>query len=128
MINRKYYLCSLGVPNEGYDNQNIIECMISSCYFFGKNLSEKQEKGEIEKIKEDDLLLLYYKADIVSYGLATSKLEEKKLEEKFNFYIKIKSWKTGVPVTISNDFDHKKAVVKVDRSFALEKIEEMKLI
>ena len=124
MVNRKYYLCSVGEIGKGYDSENWIRCMTNTSFFFNEKL---EPKGKIEKVQKNDLLLLIYKTEIVAYGIASDSLQTKSLEEDWKHYIKVRWWKIGDPVSIEKNL-YNEVVVEINRDFALQKIEEMNLI
>lgn len=119
-----YFICSIGEPGKKYADENLRRCIIESAYFMHVNCNQK---GQIEQIKEDDVLILKYQDHFFAYGRASGPM----LNESSN------GWGLKVPVEgwITGNRIHKKGVQaaqvegnnygtvkKVERTFARNKI------
>ena len=130
-MNRKYYICSIGKPGEGYDDENLIRCVINNCFV----LHEKNKrKGCIEEIKQGDILILKYKHNFIGYGRATSELQkDREIPEGsgWSWRIDVNLWimgnhiyKYGIKAAKESGTEYD-TVKKVNRDFALQKMEEI---
>jgi len=126
-----YYVCSIGRPGEGYDDENLRRCLMDRGFRLHKGCAQR---GPIADIQSGDLLILKYQDGFIAYGRATAQVEEE-AETVTNggwiFKVPVALWITGKKISkygiqdaqISGaPFD---AVKEVSRTFALEKIEEI---
>jgi hypothetical protein len=127
----KYYVCSIGQPGEGYDDENLRRCIMDKCFRLHKGCTQR---GPIAEIQARDILILKYQNVFIAYGRATAQLEEES-ETVTNggwvFKVPVASWITGNQISKHGIHDAQisgspyDAVKKVSRPFALEKIEEI---
>lgn len=131
MSTRKYFICSLGEPGEGYDDKVLRQCMVRNCYFMHE---ATKQKGAIREIKEGDILILKYNTNFIGYGRAISGLETTNnlgWEDGWTWSVKVNIWIMGTHVgrygiqaaqVSGTAYD---TVKQVDRDFALRKLEEI---
>lgn len=131
-MERNYFVVSVGEPGKNYDTENLTRCILNNCFVLNRDTIQK---GSIEEIKEDDLLILKYKDHFVGYGRAKSiLLTDKDLSEGelWNQRIDMHSWvignhihKYGIQGATETGSGQFATVKKVNRDFALQKIEEI---
>ncbi|MCP5500978.1 MAG: hypothetical protein H7A25_13815 [Leptospiraceae bacterium] len=86
-MSRNYYICSIGQPNQGYDDENLRRCIINNCFVLHENA---KQKGCIHEIKPDDILILKYKHEFIGYGRSTSSL--KQIGEGWSYQVDVNMW------------------------------------
>jgi hypothetical protein len=130
-MNRNYYVCSIGQPEEGYDDENLIRCIMNSCFVLHEY---NKYKGSIEDIRPNDILILKYKHQFIGYGKATNNLEIKDDIADgtgWKLTIKVSLWIMGSQTSkygIKNAQESGTAydtVKKVNSEFALSKMSEI---
>lgn len=123
----KYFVCSIGQPGQGYDDDNLRRCVIESAYFMHENCSQR---GQVDEITEDDVLILKYKDDFFAYGRASSPVI-KAGGNGWNHKVPVEGWITGKGVSKSGvknaqlEGNNYATVKMVDRDFARKKIKEI---
>jgi len=125
-MSRSYYICSIGQPGEGYDDENLRRCIVKNCFVLHENA---KQKGSINEIKSDDILILKYRRAFIGYGRATNPVETVgtgwSLQVSVNLWIMGKHTdKYGIQDAQQGGSNYD-AVKKIDRDFALQKIEEI---
>jgi hypothetical protein len=127
-MDRNYYVCSIGQPDEGYDDENLRRCITNNCFVLHE---DNLRKGAIREIKENDILILKYKKQFIGYGRAVSSLEITNEENGWNHIVSVNLWITGRHSGIYGIQDAQEGgtnydtVKKVERLFALQNIEEI---
>ncbi|MGV8944881.1 MAG: AAA family ATPase [Lutibacter sp.] len=92
---RKFYSCSVGEENKGYDEENLSRIADKMAFV----LHEKTpQKGDYEKIKKNDILLLKFRKKFIGYGEALEIV--KSSDEEWNLFAPVKEW------YFYNDLDH----------------------
>lgn len=132
-MNRNYFVCSIGAPNEKYSDENLRRCIDNKCFVLSEGSAQK---GAINDIKPDDLLLLKYDKHFVAYGKAISNRKNEDISNGYGWSLKIdvNCWIVGNKASISGiknaqDGGSNYATVrKIERAFALQKIEEIGLM
>ena len=125
-MDRNYYVCSIGQPGQGYDDENLRRCVINSCFVLHE---DAKQKGCINEIKENDILILKYQHQFIGYGISCGSV--KKIGTGWSLQVRVNSWIMGNQVYKYGIKDAQEkgsaydAVKKVDRIFALQKIEEI---
>lgn len=78
-MDRKYFICSVGDPNEDYDEKNMSRCIKYCGHFMHKNT---KQRGPFHRISKGDIAILKYKKKLVAYGLVnkTDSSDDKKLQ------------------------------------------------
>lgn len=127
----RYYICSIGQPGGGYDDENLRRCLMDKAFRLNIGCTQR---GPITDIQVDDLLILKYQDIFIAYGRTAGQVEEE-VETVANkgwiFKIPVSYWITGNQIPkygiqeaqiSGSPFD---AIKEVSRSFALEKIEEI---
>lgn len=129
MEDRMYFVCSIGQPGEEYDDENLQRCMTNKSYILHEGC---KQKGAISKIKADDILVLKFKSLLIGYGRATSSVkEDSNIGSGWIFRVDVNSWIMGTHVSnygikwANVEGSPYAAVKEVERSFALEKMEEI---
>jgi len=126
MLASKYFVCSIGQPNKGYDDENLRRCITNGCFVLhGQNI----KKGKIDKIAKGDLMILKYQAHFVGYGRAIDSLKtDKDLGNGWDHRVDVDQWIFGKRVNKSgiknaqNRGSNYDTVKEVDREFALKEI------
>jgi len=127
-MSRNYYICSIGQPDQGYDDENLRRCIANKCFVLHE---DAKQRGCIKAIEPNDILILKYKHELIGYGRATSRLEEQ--GTGWCMRVAVNQWIMGAPVPTAGIQKAQEeggpyaAVKKVERTFALEKIEEIGL-
>jgi len=130
-MSRNYYVCSIGQPGEGYDDENLRRCVVNSCFVLHE---DNKYKGSIKDVKIDDILILKYKHHFIGYGKAVSELIiDESIAEGSGW-----KWKIGVSLWIMGSQTHKygikaaqeegtayDTVKKINSEFALSKMNEI---
>jgi|GEM_PF-3573051 len=84
---RKFYSCSVGENNKGYDEENLNRIIDKQAFVLHE---ETSQKGVYSSIKKNDILLLKYRGKFIAYGEA---LEIKQTDDKpWCLYAPIKEW------------------------------------
>jgi len=127
----KYFVCSIGEPGEGYDDENLCRCIKDKGYRLNLGCTQR---GPIEDIQTGDILILKYKDELIGYGRVTDKVQKEQetpANQGWGFIVPVTLWITGsrvpkygiqVAQLSGSPYD---AVKEVQRSFALEKIEDI---
>lgn len=131
-MSRNYYVCSVGEPGADYTDENLLRCILNNCFVLYETT---RMKGAINEIKVDDILILKYKNHFIGYGRAVSKLLTDKIlaenGDMWNQRIDVNTWiignkthKYGIKWAQESGTSYD-TVKKVDREFAISKIEEI---
>ncbi|WCE30815.1 hypothetical protein [Vibrio sp. SCSIO 43137] len=123
----KYYICSIGEPGSDYDDDNLRRCIIGSAYYMHQNCTQR---GQIDKIKEDDVLILKYQNSFFAYGRASGPMID---EGTGGWCLKVpvEGWITGKRTSkygiqsAQLEGNSYETVKSVERAFAREKISEI---
>lgn len=84
---RKYYSCSVGEKDKGYDEDNLKRIIDKKAFILHESTPQK---GYYSNIKKDDILLLKYRGNFIGYGEA---LDIKKTTDKeWNLLAPVKEW------------------------------------
>lgn len=127
-MSRNYYVCSIGQPGKGYDDENLRRCILNKAFVLHENA---KQKGCIKDINADDILILKYKNEFIGYGRSIASV--KSIGSGWSLHVAVNLWIMGNHV---RKYGIKKAqksgtaydaVKKIDRNFALNKIEEIGL-
>ncbi len=127
----KYFVCSIGQSGEGYDDENLRRCIMDKGYRLNLGCTQR---GPIDDIQTGDILILKYKDELIGYGRATNKVQEEQettANQGWVFIVPVMLWITGSRVLRYGIQDAQlsgspyDAVKEVQRSFALEKIEDI---
>lgn len=125
-MSRSYYICSIGQPGQGYDDENLRRCIVSNCFVLHE---DAKQKGCINDIEIDDILILKYQNELIGYGRATNPVIS--VGTGWSLQVSVNLWIMGNHVhkygikdaqQAGSNYD---AVKKVDRDFALQKMEEI---
>lgn len=132
-MERNYFICSVGDPDDVYDTDNLTRCIVNNCFVLNPIGSHH---GCIEQIKEGDILLLKYQHHFIAYGRAISSLKtDKDISdgEGWTYRVEVNMWlkgnhahKYGIQAAQEGGTAYD-TVKKVERLFALGKIEEIGL-
>jgi hypothetical protein len=127
----RYFVCSIGQPGHGYDDENLRRCIMDKGYSLHKGCVQR---GSIEEIQPGDILILKYQDLLFGYGRVTKGVQEEQetaANQGWVFRVPVASWITGNRVPKSGIQDAQlsgspyDAVKEVKRAFALEKIEDI---
>ena len=127
----KYYVCSIGKPGKGYDDENLRRCLMDKGFRLHCGCTQR---GKIAEIQEDDLLILKYQDIFLAYGRVTAQVEEEEetvANQGWIYKVPVASWITGNHTSKYGIQDAQiggssyDAVKEVRKAFALEKIEEI---
>jgi hypothetical protein len=133
-MQRNYFVCSIGEPGKGYDAENLLRCIENMNFVLHEDTIRK---GAIEEIKIGDLLILKYQEHLIAYGQVISNLDKKtdlSEGEGWAWSIKVNRWILGKHIHIYGIKDAQEGgtnydtVKKVERDYALQKVEEIGLI
>lgn len=127
---RNYYICSVGKPDDGYDDTVVMLCITNNCFVLHETATRI---GLIREIVAGDILILKYKHHFIGYGRAISSLlTDRDLDgDGWSWRVEVNLWITGnhvhkygiqAAMESGGPFD---IVKRVERQFALEKIEEI---
>jgi hypothetical protein len=130
-MTRNYYVCSVGAPSEDYDNEYLLRCITKNCFVLHES---NIHKGCISEITKNDILLLKYKEHLIAYGRVVSPLsKDQDISEGdgWCWTVQVNTWIVGnhahrygigAAQESGSTYD---TVKKVDREFALDKIEKI---
>ena len=132
-MSRSYFVCSIGAPDEEYSDENLRRCIDNKCFVLNQ---WAKQKGVINEIKPDDILLLKYDRNFVAYGKASSSLKDEDVSngQGWSLKIDVNFWVVGNKTSIygvkeaQEGGSNHAAVRKIERRFALEKMEEIGLM
>ena len=131
MSKRSYFVCSIGQPEKGYDEENLTRCIVNNCFVLNEY---NKYKGSIDEVKPNDILILKYKQSFIGYGRAVSSLQtdiDMSNGEDWSWRIDVNLWIMGNHISRYGIKDAQESgspydtVKKVERDFALNKIEEI---
>ncbi|CAK2409769.1 hypothetical protein VCRA2114E327_140079 [Vibrio crassostreae] len=123
----KYYICSLGEPGRDYDEDNFRRCILDSGFYMHTNCTQR---GPIEQIEADDVLILKYRDHFFAYGRASSSLVETS-NGGWDIFVPVEGWITGKNVhkygiqSAQVEGNNYGTVKLVERDFARRKIAEI---
>ena len=132
IMKRNYYVCSVGDPNAGtnYDTQNLMRCIVNCCFVINEGA---KQIALLDDIKIGDILILKYKNEFIAYGSASSPRINKDLGGGWNNVIEMNTWIVGKHAgkygiqKAREEGGAQSAIKKINRDFALSKIEEIGL-
>jgi 5-methylcytosine-specific restriction protein B len=84
---RKFYSCSVGEKNKGYDEDNLKRIMSNQAFILHENTPQK---GYYEDIKRNDILLLKYRGQFIAYGEASDIIKSD--DEEWNLFAPVNKW------------------------------------
>lgn len=128
--NKEYFVCSIGEPDKNYDDENLRRCMLNLGYTLHKNC---KQRGAINDIGKNDILLLKYQKHIIGYGKAVGGVDEIQNED-WKYIVRVNNWIIGNTTPIKGIKDAQdggsnySAVKKVANEFAIAKMEEIGLL
>ncbi len=70
----RYFVCSIGQPGEGYDDENLCRCIVNKGYFLHVGCTHQ---GPIAEIQSGDLLILKYQNELIAYGRTIDIMQKK---------------------------------------------------
>lgn len=134
-MNRKFFIGSVGRPDEGYDEENLQRCIENVAHFMHKDTIQK---GVFDQVHKDDVFILKFREKFIAYGevICTEVLEN----DKFNgwtYLVRVKKW------YFYSENDHKKGIGRygvndhivqgsqyatikeIDRDYGLNKVKEL---
>lgn len=124
IMSTKYFICSIGEPGKGYDDENLRRCILESGFFMHEGCTQR---GRIADIEADDILILKYNNFLFAYGRATSAMVTED-NGGWNLKVPVEGWITGQSVhkygvqTAQVAGNNYETVKLVDREFARSKI------
>jgi len=125
-MSRNYYVCSIGQPGQGYDDENLRRCILHNAFVLHEGA---KQKGCINEINADDILILKYQNEFIGYGRSIGDVEHR--GTGWSLYVDVNLWimgnhvhKYGIQKAQKSGTAYD-AVKKVDRDFALQKMEEI---
>lgn len=125
-MSRNYYVCSIGQPGQGYDDENLRRCITNNAFVLHENA---KQKGSINDIKADDILILKYQNEFIGYGRSVANV--KTVGTGWSLHVTVNLWIMGNHVhkygikNAQQSGTAYDAVKKIDRDFALQKMEEI---
>ena len=135
-MERKFFICSVGKPGDGYDEENLNRCIENSGHFMHRNT---QHKGAFDAVSNNDVAILKYKDNLVAYGQIIRKdySDNDELED-WNYAIYVDRWiffdegqkekgvsRNGVQEATING-DQYATIKEIKPAFAIKKMEEIK--
>lgn len=135
-MKRRFFICSVGRPGDGYDEENLNRCIEYGGHFMHQNT---QHKGLFDAVSNNDVAILKYKYNFVAYGLVVRKdNSDNDILGDWNYAIYVDKWiffdekqkergvsRNGVQEAVING-DQFATVKEIKPSFALKKMEEIK--
>lgn len=130
-MGKNYFVCSIGQPDRGYDDENLRRCIVNSSFVLHE---DNKYKGAISEIKAGDILILKYQHQFIGYGKA---IRELAIDENiaggsgWKWTVKVSLWIMGAQ---TSKYGIQKAqesgtaydtVKKVSKDFALKKMSEI---
>ena len=135
-MKRRFFICSVGRPGDGYDEENLKRCIDNNGHFMHQ---DTQHKGVFDEVSKNDVTILKYNDKFVAYGLVnrTDSSDNVKLKD-WNYAIYVDRWfffdeqqkenginRNGVQEAVVKG-DQYATIKEIKQEFALEKIEEIK--
>jgi len=84
---RKFYACSVGKPDEDYDEENLKRIIDNKSFILHEST---KQKGVYENIVAGDILLLKYRNNFIAYGETTGK--KTTMDEGWNLTAPVEEW------------------------------------
>lgn len=134
-MKRRFFICSVGRPGDGYDEENLNRCIDNNGHFMHRNT---QHKGLFDEVSNNDVTILKYNDKLVAYGLVNRTDSSDNVELKdWNYAIYVDRWfffdeqqkekgvnRNGVQDAVING-DQYATIKEIKPEFALKKIEEI---
>ena len=123
----QYFICSIGEPGEDYDTENLGRCILHSCFYIH---TDSKQKGAIDTIEPDDILILKYQHSFIAYGRAVSGAVYGE-GGGWTITVPVAGWITGHPASkygikdAQIDGNNFQTIKEVTREFARAKIAEI---
>ena len=129
---RKFYSCSVGEKDKGYDEKNLSKSIENKAFILHENTPQK---GDYQNIEKNDILILKYRGQFVAYGEALD--IKKSSDEEWNLFAPVKQWffhNSSEPDTGPEIYGMKNAtlggsqygtVKPLEEKFSLEKISKI---
>jgi hypothetical protein len=123
----QYFICSIGEPGKDYDTDNLGRCVLHSCFFLHTG---SKQKGPIDTIEPDDILILKFQHSFIAYGRALSGAEYGE-GEGWTIKVPVAGWISGQAASTYGIQDAQiegnnyQTIKEVNRDFARAKIAEI---
>lgn len=123
----RYYICSIGEPDEDYDTENLARCLLNSCFYLHTG---NKQKGAIDSIEPDDIIILKYQHNFIAYGRAQAGVEYGE-DDGWTIRVPVAGWISGHAASkygikdAQIDGNNFQTVKEVARDFARAKITEI---
>jgi len=123
----QYFICSIGQPGEDYDTDNLGRCILHSCFYLHTG---SKQKGAIDAIEPDDILILKYQHVFIAYGRASSAAEHGD-GDGWTIKVPVAGWISGRAASKQGikdaqvDGNNFQTIKEVTRDFARSKISEI---
>lgn len=123
----RYYIYSIGEPGEDYDTENLGRCILNSSFYLHTG---SKQKGAIDSIEPDDILILKYQHIFIAYGRVESGAEYGE-GEGWTIKVPVAGWISGHAASkygikdAQIDGNNFQTIKEVARDFARSKIAEI---
>ncbi len=130
---RKYFACSVGQPDEGYDRENLDRIIHNKAFILHENT---KMKGHYYEIESEDIVILKYRNQFIAYGEV---IERKQTADKeWNLYATVSEWHFNDPNNVEKGVStygiqdstyegsgQMGTVKRINEGFGLKKLQEI---